>query len=980
MLSRKSIPKTSIGKISSSSKFDSNANGNGNNGGKISSSISSTIANCTNGGLSSFQALQTMNLINGIEEGYMTSSNGGTSNFLFMKDTNADSDLNSLNNNINIGITNSDMMDSKSDMMGNNSYDMMGNNSLSLNLNYNRKLDFNVGNSNVLTNEYGFTNENDDGGQTRFGINSSTNINYSSNMYASSSTKNLLQNHTEVQTSLPRQVFTQVTETTNTANKGLLPNQIFSPITNNIFSTTNNVLTSSSSRSGSRAGSRTGSRLSGSHSVGSHLSGNTESSGKGLNCHNAGDIFNVIECLNRANLSRSDSRPSQLSEISNRTYSGSQISNRTNAQTIIHSSNRTGTNRTGSSKQSSRAATSGAGSRAGTRISSVEPERVELSEHSEPAGTDSRDNLRDVRVSVPNGPSANIANPSSTVASRNSSKADTTSARADMTQQSNYVTNMSRTISQQSIISSNTSRDMTQQSNTSRDVTQQRNTPRVMTQQSNTSRDMIQHSNGSRDMTTSSTGRPGSSASASNHNHHWTTNPENTLFLIDWDDTLCASTYCRSTLPEQLIRLVWKEQVRLEKVLEVNLQRAKGAQRKVGIFEETPITSSVRPETYIEEWNRQDQAHLLLTSTAKDDNPSSNPNYSSGSSLSSPPRGTDSTTYPNLLTSADSSPPHYSPATNSSSLIKGRTKNDYNSYNFQKNDYKGNQPVLESQIRTRQDVDRAVIAYAKVKLVELVSPEMRTTLHEFSKSLISFLQLTKKMGSIVIVTNADTGWVEFSCKVWLHQAYAEVAACEIVSARSSFSERAGIENTPSAWKIAAFEDILTKRGVFTMPPDLGHELPDLGSEKQGLAIVKGVSDLVSFQSGIQKPRNIISLGDAQHEREALWAMKERDHWNNPTAEEARRKAANSTSLKTALNGVDRNNYGATTNDRNHLNCPNKVHYKSIKLSKRPKIGHLISVLGDLMNQSEAISRYPQDLDLEYCKVSARFFRIPKKQE
>lgn len=87
---------------------------------------------------------------------------------------------------------------------------------------------------------------------------------------------------------------------------------------------------------------------------------------------------------------------------------------------------------------------------------------------------------------------------------------------------------------------------------------------------------------------------------------------------------------------------------------------------------------------------------------------------------------------------------------------------------------------------------------------------------------------------VVVVTNAEEGWVDLSCRAWLPSLQDTIAKCEVASARSTWEPR-GIKS-PAGWKARTFED-----------------------------------QIESFYSRYsnQSWKNIVSVGDAPHEREAL---------------------------------------------------------------------------------------------------------------
>merc|ERR1719203_2522611 len=58
-------------------------------------------------------------------------------------------------------------------------------------------------------------------------------------------------------------------------------------------------------------------------------------------------------------------------------------------------------------------------------------------------------------------------------------------------------------------------------------------------------------------------------------------------------------------------------------------------------------------------------------------------------------------------------------------------------------------------------------------------------------------------GKVIVVTNAEEGWVDLSCKAWLPSLLPTLAQCEVCSARSTY-EPQGV-TSPAGWKARAFE-------------------------------------------------------------------------------------------------------------------------------------------------------------------------------
>ena len=61
---------------------------------------------------------------------------------------------------------------------------------------------------------------------------------------------------------------------------------------------------------------------------------------------------------------------------------------------------------------------------------------------------------------------------------------------------------------------------------------------------------------------------------------------------------------------------------------------------------------------------------------------------------------------------------------------------------------------------------------------------------------------------VVIITNADDGWVETSCGAWMPALLPALDDCEVISARSSF-EPLGV-TSPAGWKERAFSDAINR--------------------------------------------------------------------------------------------------------------------------------------------------------------------------
>lgn len=101
-------------------------------------------------------------------------------------------------------------------------------------------------------------------------------------------------------------------------------------------------------------------------------------------------------------------------------------------------------------------------------------------------------------------------------------------------------------------------------------------------------------------------------------------------------------------------------------------------------------------------------------------------------------------------------------------------------------------------------------------------------------AVIDMLDLAATLGTVCIITNAETGWVELSCKKFLPRVMAHVEGLPVVSARSTYEPKHPA--LPSKWKLEAFS----------------HRISQLCDE-----------------TSPSKAKNVISLGDSHAEREAV---------------------------------------------------------------------------------------------------------------
>lgn len=113
------------------------------------------------------------------------------------------------------------------------------------------------------------------------------------------------------------------------------------------------------------------------------------------------------------------------------------------------------------------------------------------------------------------------------------------------------------------------------------------------------------------------------------------------------------------------------------------------------------------------------------------------------------------------------------------------------------------------------------------------SPEIQADLDEYSEFVEKSLLAASEHGQVVILTNAETGWIELTSIKFLPKLCQLLVTFPLVSARSTY-EPLGI-TSPFQWKLRAFESVI------------GDHFANLGPRFN---------------------RNVLSFGDSVHERDA----------------------------------------------------------------------------------------------------------------
>lgn len=117
-------------------------------------------------------------------------------------------------------------------------------------------------------------------------------------------------------------------------------------------------------------------------------------------------------------------------------------------------------------------------------------------------------------------------------------------------------------------------------------------------------------------------------------------------------------------------------------------------------------------------------------------------------------------------------------------------------------------------------------------------------LHRVCKQAEESLNLCKSLGGeIVIVTNAEEGWIDLSCKAFFPSLVPYIENCRHVSARTKYEKKVG--QNPVEWKSLTFKV----------------EIDTFMQTRKEYEQATGIK--------ISKRAQIISFGDSNHEREAL---------------------------------------------------------------------------------------------------------------
>lgn len=115
------------------------------------------------------------------------------------------------------------------------------------------------------------------------------------------------------------------------------------------------------------------------------------------------------------------------------------------------------------------------------------------------------------------------------------------------------------------------------------------------------------------------------------------------------------------------------------------------------------------------------------------------------------------------------------------------------------------------------------------------TPELEQQLKDLESSVVSVITLALNYGEVIVITNAETGWVELSAQKFIPGVVPLLSQIKVVSARSTYEDM--FPDSPLKWKFYAFQEKLS-----------------------------------CYFAETKKDKNILSFGDSHVEREAVRAV------------------------------------------------------------------------------------------------------------
>lgn len=147
---------------------------------------------------------------------------------------------------------------------------------------------------------------------------------------------------------------------------------------------------------------------------------------------------------------------------------------------------------------------------------------------------------------------------------------------------------------------------------------------------------------------------------------------------------------------------------------------------------------------------------------------------------------------------------------------------------------------------------------------DIFPTNIQTGLDKLGETILTVLELAfSTCDHVVIITNAETGWVEMSAKKYVPSVCKLLPdpRLTVLSARSTFEDQ--FPDSPLDWKVAAFRQVIGGAKTVTLP---------VGVFKQQLQLRDSSREGVVTPSHLSSERNddfqVVSFGDSNSEREA----------------------------------------------------------------------------------------------------------------
>jgi len=166
----------------------------------------------------------------------------------------------------------------------------------------------------------------------------------------------------------------------------------------------------------------------------------------------------------------------------------------------------------------------------------------------------------------------------------------------------------------------------------------------------------------------------------------------------------------------------------------------------------------------------------------------------------------------------------------------------------------------------------------------LTGAEFLESLDKIQQRAVQILSLALSVGDVLVVTNAEQGWVELSCRKYYPALIPFLERLTVISARSKYDT--DYPENPFLWKLHAFSNSLStndfvRKLLASSPTPASSSSCSLSTSKNPAADPEAKPGFVDYSARIKRPRafqspscrmtgdsvlNVISVGDSDAER------------------------------------------------------------------------------------------------------------------